>query len=178
MFARRVRRRNGQGLVEYSLTLALVAIVVVVALFAVGLVLTRIFGVTAAGLGSAQDSTSGDLIAITSSQCYVGPDINGDDVTAVRIEGTTSLGIDGSWMDEGGTIHDRYPLRARIDNLDGKDFQGREAAVIANDNGPGWMWSYYVSQTEANAGLCPKGAAIQSNSGSTAFAPIVVFIDN
>lgn len=175
MTAHKIRRQNGQGLVEYSLTLALVAIVVVVALFAVGLVLTRIFGVTAAGLGSAQDSTVGDQIAITSCQCYVVPSLN---VTAVRIEGTTNLSIDGSWMDSEGTIHDRYPLRARVDNLDGRDFQGREAAVIANDSGPGWMWSYYVSQTEANAGLCPKGAAIQSNSGATAFAPIVVFIDN
>jgi len=77
----RIQKRktfNGQALVEYALILTLVAVVVIVAAFAIGLATQRLYGVVTAALGgSHNDTTANGTIVIDQALCVVTPTATG-----------------------------------------------------------------------------------------------------
>lgn len=149
------RAARGQGLVEYALTLALVGLVSMAALFAFGLAVQRILGVLAGSMGGTA-SAGTTLIEITRAECQV--DIYRD-LLGYFIEGNTDV--------------DPSALTLRTNFGDGVNRAGQ--ALILEPNGPGkFKLTRVETGVPVDASSCPTGIAIQSPDGSIAVSPMRV----
>jgi Flp pilus assembly pilin Flp len=96
----KLKLRKAQGLVEYALILALVALVAIGILFLVGGGVQKVYAMITAGLGAAINKTdtaptgSGDYIYISHAECWV---VTGSHTqTGLWVTGWTSSSIDPS----------------------------------------------------------------------------------
>jgi len=153
-----MRGRRGQGLPEYALLLALVAIVSVAALYAFGLLLQRSYGVVGGALGG-KDSAAGKdyYITITSALCQAQTS-GGKSETGMLIQGETNAPLDR--------------ITIRTTKSDGLQADGGIRPIEVDGAAPRWKWSPFLSQTVADTGLCPISIAAQVDDGAIAISPI------
>jgi hypothetical protein len=154
----RVKRRaaRGQGLVEYALTIALVGLVSIAALFSFGLLVQRTLGVLAGSMGGRVNDTSGAVtIEITRAECQV--DYYFDWL--------------GYWI-EGNTNVDPASLTLRTNFGDGVNRAGQ--LLLLEPNGPGrFKLERLETGVPVDPGNCPTGIAIQAPDGSLAVSPMI-----
>ncbi|MEP7290013.1 MAG: Flp family type IVb pilin [Chloroflexota bacterium] len=150
------KRTKGQGLVEYALILALVAVVTIAGAWAMGQAIKRVFGVVGGALGK-NNSVVGTF-EIQSANCWV--------VTspAPAKTGLVVLGF---------TTKPVTTLIGSTNKYVGTDVNGDPAPVTSN-GGNTFIWQPYLSFTTANASLCPPSVVIQAKDGSTIFSPVTV----
>jgi len=151
------RAGRGQGLAEYALTLALVGIVSMAALFALGLVIQRTLGVLVGSVGGNVSDTEGAItIEITRAECQV--DIYRD-----------LLG----YFIEGNSNADPATLLLRTNFGDGVNRAGQ--ALLLEPNGVGrFKLERLETGVPVEPGNCPTGIAIQAPDGSIAASPVRV----
>ncbi|MCC7450366.1 MAG: hypothetical protein IT324_23305 [Anaerolineae bacterium] len=147
------QRQRGQGLVEYALILALVAVVVVVILFFVGTGVQRTFGVIAAALGVQYNSVGQHSIEITTAQCI-----------AVLPDGPTGL-----WV-LGNTDENVANLTGSTEQAVGMDMDGAPSPV--EENPPNGFKFYPTLSHTADLSACPKAVVIQAKDGTIAVSPV------
>ncbi len=147
MFNRTLR---AQSLAEYALALGLVAIVVIVIAFGIGLADQRIFGLVAGALGAKHDTQGGHYITIDSAPCI-----------SVAATQQTGLYVTGTY---GGMD---------ISDLTGSSQFGL-MGVEVNGTPGNFVYHPMISSTAADLGLCPKSVVIQGKDGSLAEAPLTL----
>jgi len=159
---RRVRAQRGQGLVEYALILSLVSVIVIIAAFALGLAIQRIYGIAAGAIGAKKDATK--VIEITSALCIADSTLN-----------KTGLFVTGFTTESYGNLVGSTNLAV------GTGLNGVNSPVTMNPQVPAtnaWGNSFafnpLLSATTADAKLCPVAATIQANDGQIAVAPVVI----
>ena len=153
----RYKRRGarGQGLAEYALTIALVGVVSMAALFSLGLIVQRTLGVLAGSMGGTANAGQ-TLIQITRAECQV--DIYRD-LLGYFIEGNSDVNPSN--------------LTLRTNFGDGVNRQGQTLPL--EPNGPGkFKLARVETGVPVEAGNCPTGIAIQSPDGSVAVSPVRV----
>jgi Flp pilus assembly pilin Flp len=144
---------KGQGLVEYALILALVAIVAVVALSIFGQGVQRVFAITTAALDGRHDTTGAQIVQITTAQCIA---VQSSNVTGLWVVGVTNLDV--------------TTLTGSTEQSVGQGLGG--AASPVTTNGPGGFKFNPLLAYEANTSVCPQAVVIQSSDGSIALAPV------
>jgi hypothetical protein len=160
MVPKRTRKRaRGQSLVEYSLTIALVAFAAIVLLLALGLAVQRIFGVTVAALGS-KFNTAGRL-EIESAQCIASLSLH-----------QTGLVVYGN------TNEDLANLVASSEMTVGTSLDGSFLAITPNGSAPNSFLLNRVFAYQADIRLCPKTIVIQAKDGAIAVKPLETVIMN
>ncbi len=143
--ARARNRENGQGLVEYALILALVAIVVIVVAFVLG---------QAGALGAKYNTSGQHAIEITGAQC-------------IAVQSTHQTGL---WV-VGFTNEDLTALTGSTEQAVGTGLQNLPSPL--DPNGPnGFKFHPLLSQTTADLSLCPRSVVIQSTNGAIALSPV------
>ncbi len=146
----RKRAGRGQGLVEYALILALVAIVVVVIISLVGFGLRRNFGLLGGIFGAKYNDTAsatGTQITITEAHCYA----------------SVPQGKVGLW------------ILGTVDGAPASDLVGiteRDLTSVVEADGGGFKYNPLIADS-LDLSLCPKSVVIQAKDGATAFAPII-----
>jgi Flp pilus assembly pilin Flp len=158
MSTRKIRReKKGQGLVEYALIIALVAVVVIVAAAVVGLAVQRVYGVIVAALGTKHDAVG--HLEIESAQCIA----------------STSLGKTGLIV-YGYTTDDPSKLTASSELTVGTSLDGSMLLITSNGGAPNSFLLNRVFANQANIALCPKTIVVQSPNGIIAVAPLTAVI--
>jgi pilus assembly protein Flp/PilA len=153
-FKRRGSRESGQGLVEYALILALVAIVVVAVASVLGPALQRVYGVITASLGGKYDTIAPQhSIKIVTAQCI-----------AVQ-----SANLTGLWV-VGETDEDVANLTGSTDRAVGTGLEGLASPVEANGRS-GFKFHPLLAYA-ADLSVCPKAVVIQAPNGAIAISPV------
>ena len=145
----RSRHERAQSLIEYALLLGLVAIAVIVILFALGLGLQRVYGLITGALGENGHGSPDSVhhtITIDTAECF-----------AVAAQHQTGIWVLGQ-TDE--------PLNM----VSGTDEVG--TSVVASYNG-GYAFQPMVDPNKADIGECPASVVIQAADGTAAVAPLV-----
>jgi len=140
------RRQRGQSAAEYVLLLGLVAIVVIVILFGVGLGAQRIYGLIGGVFGIHYGTQGKHIVEITSAQC----------ISVASIRQT------GLWV-VGNTDED-------IADLTGSTELGLSEVSA---NGSGFLYHPMIDSTSADTTKCPESVVIQAKDGSISIAPLV-----
>jgi Flp pilus assembly pilin Flp len=148
--------RKGQSLPEYAIIIALVALVVIVIAFGIGLATQRIFGVTAGALGATHNSSGPNgYIEITTAQCITS---RGQGLTGLWVIGNTNMSLDrltGSTNLGVGTGMGGAPFPLQPNGANGFKFNPLLATAI-------------------DTSVCPKSVVIQADDGTIAISPITV----
>jgi len=139
-------RRQGQSAAEYALIIALVAVVVIVVAFLVGLGAQRIYGLVAGALGTHYDTHGNHTIEITSAQCI---SVAGIKQTGLWVVGNTDEAIADL---TGSTELGLSPVSA---------------------NGGGFLYHPMIDANNADPTKCPVSVVIQGKDGAIAVAPLV-----
>lgn len=152
--ARERNRKAGQGLVEYALILALVAIVVIGIAFVLGQAVQRLYGIVGGALGAKYNTGGQHAIEITSAQCI-----------AVQSAHETGLYVVGL------TNEDLNNLTGSTEQAVGTGLGHLPSPV--DPNGPdGFKFHPLLSPTAADLSLCPRSVVIQSTDGAIALSPV------
>jgi hypothetical protein len=150
------RAARGQGLAEYALTLTLVGIVSIAALFALGLIIQRTLGVLGGSMGGSLASEGDTIIEITRAECQV--DIYRD-ILGYYIQGNSNA--------------DPATLIMRTNFGDGVNRKGQQ--LLLEPDGVGkFKLERVETDVPVDAGNCPTGIAIQAPDGSIAISPVLV----
>lgn len=149
------RGERGQGLAEYGLILGLVALVVVVAAFAVGLAAQRVYGVIAGALGAKHDTHGAHTLVIENASCVA----------------STSAAQTGLWI-TGTTDENLADLTGSTEQAVGTGANG--AAYPIEPNAGGFLWRPLLATNKADTNLCPTSVVIQAKDGSIALSPLTV----
>jgi pilus assembly protein Flp/PilA len=148
-------RESGQGLVEYALILALVAVVVVAVASLLGPALQRVYGVITASLGSKYDTVAPHhAIKIEKAQCIA----------------LQSANLTGLWV-VGYTDQDVANLTGSTERAVGTGLDGLASPV--EDNGDGGFKFHPLLVYSADLSVCPKAVVIQALDGAIAVAPVI-----
>src|SRR5258706_16484837 len=152
--ARDRNRENGQGLVEYALILALVAVVVIVVAFVLGQAVQHLYGIVGGALGAKYNTSGQHAIEITGAQC-------------IAVQSTHQTGL---WV-VGFTNEDLTSLTGSTEQAVGTGLQNLPSPL--DPNGPnGFKFHPLLSQTAADLSLCPRSVVIQSTNGAIALSPV------
>jgi hypothetical protein len=157
MKTRNLRGAQGQGLAEYALIVALVALVVGVSAFSIGFVTERVFGVVAGVLGAKHNSSGAHVIEITSATC-IGQ--QSPAMTGLVVFGITDSGLDQLQVSTDVAITGLTSTSLPISSTD-----------IPN----GFLINPIVSST-LDMAACPHSIVIQTADGSTAVSPVATRI--
>ncbi|MBE2196675.1 MAG: hypothetical protein IAE83_21070 [Anaerolinea sp.] len=148
-------RNKAQGMVEYALLLALVALAAVIILSILGRAIQGGIGVVTGSLGGSHDANEEKgAIEILTAQCF-----------AVQSQHLTGLWITGI------TTHSVAELTAGTNLGMGTGMDGLPSPVTAGDAPGTFRFNPLISNTRADVGLCPKGAVVQGQ-GLIAVAPV------
>jgi Flp pilus assembly pilin Flp len=140
---------------EYALILALVAVVVIVAAFAIGLAVQRIYGVAAAALGVKRNSAGPQhTIEIT------------DPALCIASESQNKTGL---WI-VGLTDMDVADLTGSTEVAVGTGMAGDLSPV--EPNGDGGFKFHPLLAYSVDLSVCPKTIVIQAKDGTIALAPV------
>lgn len=146
---------KGQGVVEYALLLALVALAAVIVLGILGRAIQGGIGVVAGSLGGTQDAhEETGTIEILNAQCFA---VQSQHLTGLWITGITTLSV--------------AELTAGTNLGMGTGMDGLPSPVTAGDAPGTFRFNPLISNTRADVGLCPKGAVVQGQ-GLIAVAPV------
>jgi pilus assembly protein Flp/PilA len=162
-------RQRGQGLVEYALILALVAVVVIVVGAVLGNAVQRVYAVIAGTLGTKYDTVGEHSIVIETAACYTmhnwckAPDDT--DGTQPKVD-CTGLVVNGT------TKENVAKLTASTEQSVGTTVGGVPLAV--EENGDGGFKFYPILSYTYDAGVCPRAVVVQSTSGAIAISPVTV----
>ncbi len=148
-------REHGQGLVEYALILALVALVVIVGAYLLGQAVQRVYGVITGALGAKYDTIGARSIVIESAQCF-----------AVQSTHQTGLYVLGTIAGE-----DVANLTGSTEQAVGTGLGGLSSPVEANGDF-GFKFHPLLSPSAADLSLCPRAVVIQSKDGAIAVSPV------
>ncbi len=147
-------RKRGQGLVEYALILALVALVVIVAAFLLGRATQRVYGVIGGAMGAKYNSVGQHALEITTAECI-----------AVQSPPETGLWVVGL------TNEDVANLTGSTNLAVGTGIGGALSPVETNGPG-GFKFHPLLLETSADLGICPTSVVIQVKDGTIAVSPI------
>ena len=151
------RIERGQGMVEYALILALVAVVAIAGLSLVGLGVQRNLAVIAGVMGADHDTSDRAILEITTAQCIA---VGSSGLTGLWVVGVTDQDI--AWL----SASNEYGINVGVDGL--------AAAVSAS--GPNTFQYNPLLAYSADISACPKTIVIQSASGAIAVAPVDVVV--
>jgi Flp pilus assembly pilin Flp len=157
----RKRSYRGQGLAEYALIIALVAIVVVAIGLVLGLAVQRGFGLVTGALNNTS-SNSGSLM-ITNSVCGTVPG-----QTGMRVHGLTNIPLDQLQMETN--------LTANGDGWDSDKDGSKEVTqfVLHNSTSGTFLWNPMIDATTDNLDLCPSVVFVRTKNGTIgAAAPVI-----
>lgn len=146
------KSQRGQALVEYTLILALVALVVIIAAFGIGLATQRIFGVVLGATGGKVNS--GAALTIVSATC-----------TLDTLSNNTGLTIQGPT-----TEVDPNALSASYGSAGlGQGIYSGTFSIISQ------AFNYNVVLTnKADASFCPTSVTVQDAHGAISVSQVVV----
>jgi len=148
--------QTGQALVEYALILALVAVVVILAAFLLGLATQRVTGVVGGALGVKHDTTGTHQIVIESAECMAQPSTH---LTGLVVYGTTD--------------EDVTTLTGSTEQAVGTGLYGDPRPVTSNEGvARTFLFNPLLSEAKADLTLCPKSIVIQAKDGSIAVSPV------
>ena len=153
VLAREHRGERGQGLAEYALTIALVALVVIVAAFAIGLAVQRVYGVVAGALGVKHDTHGTHTLVIESANCFA----------------STSANQTGLWV-TGTTDENFSDLTGSTEQAVGTGVNGQSYPI--EPNAGGFLWRPLLATNKADTSLCPTSVVIQAKDGAIAVSPL------
>jgi Flp pilus assembly pilin Flp len=162
------RPQQGQGLIEYALILALVAVAAIVILGAVGVAVQRVIGLTAGALGAHKNSQVAQVINITAADCFV-------------------IDVGSSYMGGAFAANGYTGLFIKVDTnvpLDQLNMAGTESMLkmpLFEDQStivPPPGISHYTFRidlaTYTDATRCPHSSVVQSLQGAIAVSPVEV----
>ena len=160
---------RGQGLVEYGIIIALVAIITAVAIGLVSRATQRGYGVIGAALGAKRDNIGGRVIEITNAQCIV------EQKTIHHQNSGTDEVIHqtGMWI-IGITNVNVAELTASTEKVIGTGLDGLPSPVEVNGDPSSFKWHPTLSPDTEDSTLCPKAIVIQANDGTIALSPVNV----
>ncbi|MBX3066140.1 MAG: hypothetical protein U0528_07315 [Anaerolineae bacterium] len=161
----RLRSARGQGLAEYALILALVALAVIAIGLLLGLATQRNYGLVAGALGAHKEETGAQEIRIEQARCIAVPDVN---QTGMFVTGFTNVPLD--------------QLQVYTTKSAGKAFDADsdgiidERPLLLNEDVPGtFKWNPMIKSAEANTGLCPVSIMITTADGKlSAISPVKI----
>ncbi len=151
------RKESGQGMVEYALILALVAVAAMTVLSLVGLSVQRSLAVVAGVMGADHDMNDRAILQIVTAQCIA----------------VASSGLTGMWV-TGVTDQDISTLTASSEQGINVGVDGLSAGVVAS--GPNTFQYNPLLAYRADVGVCPRTIVVQSASGAVAIAPVDVVV--
>jgi pilus assembly protein Flp/PilA len=146
-------RENGQGLVEYALILALVAVVAIAVLGLIGFGIQRVYGLIGAAMGAEHDTSGAVVLQITTAQCV-----------AVQSSGLTGLWVVGVT---------NVPVSELVGSTEmgiGTGMGGAPSPVTSN--GPGTFRFNPLLANSADLTVCPRAVVVQSSDGAITLAPV------
>jgi Flp pilus assembly pilin Flp len=146
-------RAHGQGLTEYALILAVVALVVIVIVGLVGLAVQRSYGVVGGALGTKYNAQGQHSIDIVTAQCIA----------------LQSANLTGLWV-IGNTNEDIANLTGSTNQAVGTGMDGASSPVEAN--GPNGFKFHPLLSYTADLSICPISVVIQAGDGSIAVSPV------
>jgi Flp pilus assembly pilin Flp len=145
------KHEQGQGLVEYALILALIAVATVAATFLLGQAVLRIYGMVGAAAGAKYNSVGERAIEIQVAQCIVKQGAN----------------ITGLWV-TGFTNENVANLTASTDQTAGVSGL---ASVVESMPPNGFRFDPIMAYS-ADESACPKSVVIQAADGAIAISPV------
>jgi Flp pilus assembly pilin Flp len=158
----RSKKQNGQGLVEYALILALVAIIAIPVMYLIGLGVSRVYGIVGGALGFNHsdhrqhyiDITQPALCIASQSQQLTGLWITGDtDENLADLTGSTNLAV--------GTGLNGAPFAIQPNSVP----SGAPAGAT------GFVFNPLLA-TGLHLNVCPISVVVQAKDGTEAFAPV------
>jgi Flp pilus assembly pilin Flp len=164
------RTQSGQGLVEYALILAIVAIGAILILKLLGLAVERIFGITTASLGGKAQSAGAEIINITGADCYVisvGSSYAGG---AFAATGYTGYFLK---VDTNVPFDQLYTAGTEQDPMMG--IFSPQTEIVAPPAISHITFSKDIAPF-ADGGLCPRTSVVQSLRGAIAVGPVNVMV--
>ncbi len=153
----RRNREHGQGLVEYALILALVAVVVIAVAFVLGAAVQRVYGIIAGALGAQYNTVGDHAIEITTAQC-------------IAVQSSNQTGL---WV-VGNTNEDVANLTGSTEQAVGTGIGGLPSPVHKDDNNTPniFVFSPMLTENAADLSVCPKSVVIQGKDGAIAVSPV------
>jgi Flp pilus assembly pilin Flp len=165
------RGARGQGMVEYALILVLGAVAVIVATFAIGLAVQRLYGVVVGALGTKASVTNAShaTITIAEAKCYLAPNhVNPDSskgVVAMWVTGYYSSGLSVSDL----TASTNYSVGTGVNNM---------VALVKPNGANSFLWNPDLKFATTDSKYCPIAVVIQSKDGVLAASPVMVCTDD
>ncbi len=145
---------RGQGLVEYALILALVAVVVIAVAFLLGQATQRVYGVIGGAVGITYNSVGQHAIEITTAECIAEQASNLTGLWVVGITNEDVANLTGSTNLAVGTGIDGAPSPVEI-------------------NGPnGFKFHPLLLEHGTDLSVCPVSVVIQAKDGAIAISPV------